>query len=144
MRVLRSIGGVIAGIIVGMLMVLLLESLGHLIFPPPAGLDPYNAESVKQHLHELSLGAFISVLVAWSVAVLIGSGLAALIAGRGPFIHAGLVGFWFCACSIITMAMIPHPIWFMAAACAALPLATVCGGFLASLSHRKQPAESPS
>lgn len=142
MRVLRSIGSVIAGILVGMVMVLLLESLGHLIFPPPAGMDPFNAESVKQHLHEISLGTFISMLVTWSVAILVGSGLAALIAGRGPFIHAGLVGFWFCACSIITMAMIPHPIWFMAAACAALPLATIAGGCLASLSQRKQPADS--
>lgn len=128
---IRSILGVLTGIVVGVILVFVGEMVGHHFFPPPPGMDIHKPESMKEHFADLPLGAFVSMLGAWSVGIFVGSWLGAFIARRSPYVHAACVGFVFCAFSLLTMLMIPHPIWFMAAACAALPLATILGGLAA-------------
>ena len=97
MAILRSILGVITGIIVGGITAGLLEMVGHLVFPPPPGMDASSFESIKEHLPNLPVGALLSMLGAWTGGILLGSWLAALIAGRAAFVHAGIVGSLFFA-----------------------------------------------
>ena len=130
MAILRSILGVVVGLVLGSFLVGVLEFAGHIIFPPPPGMDPTSMESIREHLPNLPVGAFVSVLVAWTIGVFAGSLVSALIAGRASFIHAGIVGVIFLGFCVLNLVMIPHPVWFLAATIVAVPLATLGGALL--------------
>lgn len=108
--ILASIAGVvIAGITVG-----LVESLGHMIFPPPEGLDLNNPDDLETLMTVIPLGAKIAVLVAWFVGALAGI-LAAGWIGRGT-IPGWVVAAFMLIASVVTTQMFPHPIWMIAGA----------------------------
>jgi hypothetical protein len=92
-----------------------LEAVGHLIFPLPPGTDPYDPEQLRAIMDKIPPGAMIAVLMAWGAGSLVGGFTAAAIAGRAHVVHALIVGGLQFACSVITMLMIPHPLWFLLA-----------------------------
>lgn len=106
---LRNIGGIVAGIAVGIVVIGLIESLGHMIFPPPDGVDLKNPEALKSIMGEIPLGAKIAVLVAWGLGVFAGGAVARLIA-RAKY-AALYVGLFLLAGAAYTMTQIPHPLW---------------------------------
>ena len=112
----RSVLGVVIGIFVAVVVVGALESIGHLIFPPPPGIDLQDSEALKTIIDQLPLGAIVMVLVAWGAGSLIGGFTAAAVAGRAQVVHGLIVGGIQMSFGLLTMIMIPHPIWFMVAA----------------------------
>ncbi len=108
----RTIAGVLAGVLVGVLVVFVAESLGHLVFPPPEGVDLKDPQALKAIMHEIPVGAKISVLIAWGLGVFVGGASAKLIA------HGSSVAVWWVAALLyagaaITMIQIPHPSWMI-------------------------------
>ena len=109
----RKILAVIAGIIAGSLTIFLFETVGHLIVPPPAGMDATNVESIRAAMSQMTLASFLLILAAWCGGSFVGGLVAAAIArtdgGRGcALIVAGFI----VLSGIATMILIPHPIWF--------------------------------
>ena len=136
---LRSILALIAGLVVAIVVVMILEMLGHWLYPPPPGIDLHDPETLKTIIDKLPRGAIIAVLVAWGCGTFAGSWTAALIARRARIIHGLIVGGILMGFGVMTMLMIPHPIWFMLAAGAIFPLASVAGGLVAGLQSPAQP-----
>lgn len=104
----RLIGGIVAGIVVGVLCILAIETIGHMIWPPPAGIDPADAEAVAA----MPKAAMAAVVAAWTLGAFAGALTANLIARRalaGWIVVALLV-----AAVVANLAMIPHPIWVAA------------------------------
>ena len=108
----RKILAVIAGIIAGSLTIFLFETVGHLIVPPPAGMDATNVDSIRAAMSQMTLASFLLILAAWCGGSFVGGLVAAAIArtsGRGcALIVAGFI----VLSGIATMILIPHPIWF--------------------------------
>jgi hypothetical protein len=125
----RTILGVIAGVIAGGVVAFGLESLGHIIFPPPSGIDLTNPEQVKTIMDTLPLGSKLFVIAAWIAASFIG-GLVAAWIGRSYAAAIGvaivLTGF-----GVWTMTMIPHPLWMIVSGVAGLILPALLGGRIA-------------
>jgi hypothetical protein len=119
---LRLIMGVVLGVIVGAIVTAVVEGMGHTIFPPPAGVDLTDPAQLQTIMSRVPMEAKIAVLLAWFLGVLAGASSANLIAGRRALAGriASLLIFCFAAW---TMTSIPHPAWFVAAACAAILLA---------------------
>ncbi len=113
----RTILGIIAGVVVGVIVVMLVEGLGHMMFPPPAGLDPSDPEAMKAIIANLSFGAFASVLAAWGLGTLAGGFTAARIARNGEW-PAWVVAPFVLASAIYEMMRFSHPVWFMGSALA--------------------------
>jgi len=112
---LRITLGVLAGLVVGMLITGVIESVGHALFPPPPGVNLTDPAAMASVMDKIPLGAKVGVLIAWFLGVLAGASTALLIAGRrqpGGWI-VGAVLFAFAAW---TMATIPHPAWMVAGA----------------------------
>lgn len=109
---LRSIGAVLAGIVAAVIVIMLVESLGHFIFPTSQSVDPSDPESLKAAMENIPLGAMLAVLAAWAAGSLAGGWVAAMIATRSFVTHALIVGVVVLIFAIINMAMIPHPLWF--------------------------------
>ncbi len=109
---LRSIVGVVVGAVVAFLLVAGIETIGHLVYPPPAGLDYNDVEELRQYVASMPSGAFLFVLVAWLIATLVGALVACFIARKRPLLITGIVAALMLVATAINLVTVPHPLWF--------------------------------
>ncbi len=136
---LRGIAAIVAGVIAGIVVIMLVESAGHLIFPPPEGVDLKDPEALQSVMNEIPLGAKLAVLIAWGLGVAAGAIVARLIANRGVFPAMAVAAVLF-AGAAYTMTVIPHPAWMIVGAVAA----TLAGAFLAIMATPSKGASASS
>ena len=129
----RSLLAIFAGLFVAFVLIATLETLGHVIYPPPPGVDPTDSESRKEFMDQLPVGAIVSVLVAWGIGTFCGACVAARIAKRAALIHGGIIGALFLAMAVATMIYIPHPLWFSITAVVLIPMAALLGSCCAGV-----------
>lgn len=113
---LRNILAAIAGLALAFIVVAVVESMSHIVYPAPPGLDPNDAEALAGYIASLPAGAFLFVLVAWVLGALTGTFTAARVTrpvNRRPALV--VTGLFFASCAL-NLAMIPHPTWFVVAA----------------------------
>ena len=109
---LRKVLGALAGIATAVLTVMLMEWLGHSVYPPPDGIDLSNTEALTTYVAAAPLGALLFVLVGYLIATFDGTFIACLI-GRAPqYIYALLIAVLMLASTASNLIMIPHPTWF--------------------------------
>jgi hypothetical protein len=130
-QIVRSVLGVLAGILLGMVLMMGIEFVGHLLYPLPPGVDASDFEALKALLPTLPVGALLLVLLGWTVAPLAGGFAAAWVARRAPVAHALVVGLFFLAGGIAMLVMMPHPLWFAVAGVAVFLPAAYAGSRLA-------------
>ena len=121
---LRTILGIVAGVVVAFVVLMGLEMAGHAAMPPSAGLDPADPEDLKQMVASASTAAKAWVVFAWFAAAVAGGWVARRLsrASWAGWVIAGLI----VVGGIANIMMIPHPLWMQIAAVAA-PL---LGGWL--------------
>lgn len=105
---LRFVLAVIGGIVTGTVLVAVIESVGHLIYPPPRSFD---SEVICTYLKSAPIMALIFPLVAWVVGAFVAGLIAKVIyrANNKPAFVAGaiqliliLINFFMVTC---------HPMW---------------------------------
>lgn len=117
---MRVVLGILVGVVVAIVCVFAIEFVGHMVYPPPAGLDLSDPEGAARLIAGLPAGAFAFVLAAWFLGALVGAFTANRI-GRSAV--AGWVVVLVVICGgIYSMLAIPHPAWMWAAGIV-LPLA---------------------
>lgn len=129
---IRRLLAVIVGIAAAILMVMIIQKLGHSLYPPPADMDLNDQAYMKQYVANLPWGPLAFVIGSYVIATLVGGWLAVAIAGEKPLLYAAIVAAFVLAGAIMTVMTIPHPGWFTAAAVAGIILATVLAAALAS------------
>ena len=112
--IIRSIFAVIGGIAIGALVNMGIIYLSPSIIPPPEGMDPMNADSIKEFLPLMDSKHFILPFLGHSLGTLVGSFVAAKFSSSHPKRSAFLVGVFFLFGGIFASAMIPAPTWFVA------------------------------
>lgn len=110
--ILKNILAVIAGIVIGSLVNIGLIMLGHLVIPPPAGIDPMDMESLKSNMHLFEARHFVSPLLAHALGTLVGAFVAAKIATNHQMKFALAIGIWFLYGGVTMIMEIPSPMWF--------------------------------
>lgn len=108
----KNIAAGIAGIIIAIALVWLVEMLGHSVYPPPADLDFADADAMRNYIATLPIGAFLFVGGAWFVATLVGTFAACKIGSAKPIVFASVVGGLMLLATAANLVMIPHPPWF--------------------------------
>ncbi|MGB3845178.1 MAG: hypothetical protein WA940_04855 [Sphingopyxis sp.] len=112
--IVRAVVAVGAGVFTAGAIVILFEMLGHMLFPPPPGIDPTDPDNQARLMELIPTGAKIAVVAAWFCGALAGSVVAAKI-GRKP-LYAWIIGAIMVALSAVTTMMFPHPAWMVIAA----------------------------
>jgi hypothetical protein len=132
---LRTIGGILAGIVAALAAVYVIEVTGHIIFPLPPEVRSGNLEILAASIETLPTGLLAFVALAWFAGALAGGIVAGWITGlRGA---AWFVAAIVAAAAIFNIVMIPHPAWMQLAAV----IAPMAGGLIAGhLTTRGRPA----
>lgn len=127
---MRNLLAVILGVIVAGFAVMGVESLGHSLYPPPAGLSPEDPKAIAAYIKAAPFLALVFPLLAWATGAFAGGAIAAYAAaGRRTRRFGTIVGLIFLMMAAMTMWMIPHPLWFMLAA----PFACLIPGWFGGL-----------
>lgn len=129
--IFRSTIAVSAGLFIGGIATFGVESLGHILVPPPRELDPTNAESVRAVMATMPAANFLPILFAYLIGPTVGAALTARMAPSRPLVHAGIVGAFFLAGGVKNFSDLPHPFWFIALSIGAFIAAPILGTRLA-------------
>lgn len=114
--IIRRAGGIVAGVVAAGLVVGVIETLGHSLFPPPPGLDLAKPADQARLMEAIPIGAKLAVVIAWFAGALAGAWAALRISGWAPsvWVVAGVMT----VLSVVTTQMFAHPLWMIAAALA--------------------------
>jgi hypothetical protein len=111
---LRSVLGVIIGIISGFVVIYAVEHVGQLIWPVATELDLKDKAAAAAFLAGMPIGGLVTVVVAWILGAYTGSMVALLMSDRRRIagnIPAALIF----AASVLVLFMLPHPLWMAVA-----------------------------
>ncbi len=125
----------VAGVVVGSLVVAAVEWLGHAAYPAPT-LNLDDVAAMRAEIARLPIGALFFVLAGWWLGALAGTATAVRLAGRRPWLHAGIVGVVMVAAVAANLAVIPHPAWFAVLGVAGVVAACWVAGASFSRRHR--------
>jgi len=108
----RNVAAALAGIVTAFVMIMLIEKLGHIIYPPPIDLDVSNPDVMRPYIATLPFLALLFPMIAWVVATFAGTVVACKIGTANPLAFAAVVGGLVLAGTIANLIMIKHPLWF--------------------------------
>ena len=113
----RILASIVAGTLVAFAVIWLVEFAGHAAWPVASDLDMHDPEAVARALPAIPLAAKLVIMLAWFAGALAGGALAKWVAGSwwAAWPIAGLVAL----AGIMTVMMMPHPVWMQVAAVAA-------------------------
>ncbi len=121
----RSIFGAMVGVVIGVVIVALVETLGMRLFPLPVGIDPTDPDALAAALPTLPVGSFLFILAAWFLGAWTGA-TTAMRFSRGTARWPGfVVGGTILTASLYMLWTIPHPRWFSITAVAGLVAITL-------------------
>ena len=109
---LRNAAAAVAGIVTAFLLIMLVEKVGLIIYPPPADLDFSDPEAVRPYIATLPFLALLVPMIAWVVGAFAGTVVACKIGTANPLLFAAIVGGLVLAGTITNLILIPHPVWF--------------------------------
>jgi len=121
---MRTIAATLAGLLVAVALVFVIELLSHKIWPPPAAITgTSDKEALRAAVDSMPAGALMSVAIAWIAGALGGGFVAARISRKA--LPACIVGGFIVLSGIANLLMIPHPFWFWIVAIVLVPMAAL-------------------
>lgn len=132
----KNIAAGVAGALVAVGLIWIIEIVGHTVYPPPADLDFTDTEAVRIYVAGLPLGAFLFVGGGWFIGTLGGTIAACHVGNAQPKVFAIVVGGLMLIATAFNLATIPHPVGFSIAGISGIIIAAWLGMFL-SAKYRK-------
>ncbi len=109
---IKKIIAVPAGLLAGGVGIYLIETLGHKIYPLPAGMDTEDMDEMASYISEAPFMALFFVILAYAVGALLSGYISTKVAADGKMIYAVICGLIFLLQSIYMMYIMPTPAWF--------------------------------
>jgi hypothetical protein len=121
---IRYILSTLAGVLVAVAFVFVIEFGSHMIWPPPAAVsDPSDKDALRNAVAAMPFGALASVALAWITGAFAGGFVAARLSRKA--VPACGVGGLVALSAIGNLMMIPHPSWFWIVALVLVPAVTL-------------------
>ena len=108
----RNIIAILVGIVVASVVNMGLIKFGHIIVPPPAGVDINSMEGLAATIHLFEPKHFIFPFLAHALGPLVGTATAMLIAASHKIKIAIGLAIFFLLGGIVANVMIPAPLWY--------------------------------
>ncbi|MFI5335557.1 MAG: hypothetical protein ACHQ5A_02150 [Opitutales bacterium] len=124
---LRNLLALLSGALAAGVIIIVIETMGAMAYPPPPGFDPRNAAAMRIFIASLPVGAFLYILAAYLAGTFTGVFVATRFSLRRPARQGWLLGLVFLISGVVNFLKYPHPAWFVAASLAAFLGATWFG-----------------
>lgn len=111
--IVRNILAIIVGFLVGGFLNMGIIIVGSMLIPAPDGIDPMNAESLKNNMHLFQPYHFITPFLAHAGNAFIGALITSLIAASNRLILAMIIGVLTLLGGIYAATVIPAPTWYI-------------------------------
>lgn len=128
---MRRVLSIVAGLVTLFVVVYILEMIGHLIFPPPEGIDMMNREEIARIMDDIPFGGLLSVVIAWFVGTLGAAFVATRVGQDSTMTAAYIIGGFGIAFGAMNYLSIPHPTWMIVAGLVAFAGGAYLGGEMA-------------
>jgi hypothetical protein len=128
----RNLVAIVIGVITAFVTVMLVDKIGHIVYPPPAGLDFTNPDAIRPYLATLPIGAFLFILASAVVAAFAGTLVGCYLGTANPRLFGAAAGGIILAKTIESFIAIPHPLWLSLATLAGVVLSTLLAMRLAA------------
>jgi hypothetical protein len=139
---MKSLIAVVAGVIVGGVVVFLVEGIGSMLLLALAGIEPTTAQGAAALAGVRPTETLLVMVLAYVLGPLSGGYIAARLAPAKRYYHAIAVGAVQMLFGIITLTLFPHPPWFWIATLIVFIPAAMAGASLVrrgrSRRHRNQ------
>jgi hypothetical protein len=123
---LRTVAGVIAGLLVAFVLVVAVEYFGDVVHPLPHDFGG-TMEEMCRHVQRFPHWVLAVVVPMWGLTALLGTWTARRI---GNFYALAIVGLLLLAALVLNMSMLPYPIWFKVLNLLVIPTAIFAGSRL--------------
>jgi hypothetical protein len=120
---IRSAVILLAGVVVAVIVVTLMDAVVGRLYAFPAGTDLNDPESMRRAVAALPITAFVLLVVGWALAAGAGAYVAARFASHAQAVHGLIVALFVLVATISNLAKIPHPLWLWPAAIILIPAA---------------------
>ena len=124
----RSAIVLLAGVVVAVVVVSLMDRVAAGMYSLPPGLDRSDTESMRNAVAALPAAAFLLLLSGWVLAGAAGAYVAARAANHDRVIHGMIVTLFMLVATVGNLAAIPHPGWLWPAVIILIP----AGGWVAT------------
>jgi hypothetical protein len=111
---LRALFSTLLAVVIGSVLISLVQSLGHALFPFPGELDLNDPEALAKVIAEAPLGALLMVELGYVVGCFAAGAVVVRLAPGFGLRLPVIVGALFTLAGFMNMAAIPHPLWFAA------------------------------
>jgi hypothetical protein len=109
----RRILAAVAGLVAGTVAIMLVETLGHRLYPMPADLDPKDPAALGRWMAGMPVWAWLVVLAAYAAGSVVGGAVARRLAPGRPLGPALWVGIVLTLLGFVNLATLPgQPLWF--------------------------------
>lgn len=109
----RKIAGAVAGIVLAMLVVAIVQTVGHLVFPEPEVPNHPSPDQLREAIESAPIGAKLTVVLSWFVGALAGV-WAALVISNGARRSAVIVAASMLGLTTMVLLSANHPAWMVA------------------------------
>ena len=119
---LRKTLGAIAGAIIGVVVIMTIQALGHALFPAPMDINLSDPDAIAVAMDRIPLASKLMVVIAWFAGPLIGGVVGGRLARArwASWIPGGLTGLGL----VLNAFAIPHPLWMLIAGALGIAVAT--------------------
>ncbi|MCI0630480.1 MAG: hypothetical protein L0Y44_07500 [Phycisphaerales bacterium] len=124
--ILRTVGAVVAGLVVAFILIVATEMLSAVVHPPPAGYTG-TPEEMCQYVERYPHWLLAVGTVLWGVAAFASTWTAGRLGNRGSALVVGLL---LLTMVIFNISLLPYAVWFEIAILIVIPTAIVCGLWL--------------
>ena len=125
---MKKILSIVAGVVVGFVIVFIGDATTHALSPIPANLNVADKTSIANYISSIPLYVMVIMAIFWLLSAFTGALLAARI-NRSEWKNTALItGSFLMAASVLNLILIPHPLWmWLVVIIGYLPVALLAG-----------------
>jgi hypothetical protein len=137
---IRKVASIMFGLIIAITLVIVVQLIGHTVYPVPPGTDFNDPESVRVMMETISPMALVIVILSYVIGTFGGGLLASLVARETPALYAAVIGALVLLGTSVNLYSVPHPPWFAVSAVVSIVATALITGRIAPMMITERPA----
>jgi hypothetical protein len=140
---MRSIGAILAGLVVAMVLIVAIEVVTIGFHPFPDGADTTDHAVVEAHVEKFPHWVLAIAVAGWGITTFVSAWIATRLGAGRHLAHGVAIGMLLLAAAAFNMYMLPYPVWFEIANLIILPLSILAAVKLGREPQPHQPVVEP-